>query len=66
MADVDANIHIRADVVQAKNAIKGLTQQLNAFNAAANLSNRRQLSGIQNIANDIKNAAANTNHQVLE
>ena len=60
MADVDANIHIRADVVQAKNAIKGLTQQLNAFNAAANLSNRRQLSGIQNIANDIKNAAANT------
>jgi hypothetical protein len=60
VADVNANIHINADVVQAKNAIKGLTQQLNAFNAAANLSNRRQLSGIKNIAADIQNAAANT------
>jgi TP901 family phage tail tape measure protein len=60
VADVNANIHINADVVQAKNAIRGLTQQLNAFNAAANLSNRRQLSGIKNIALDIQNAAANT------
>ena len=60
MADVNANIHINADVVQAKNAIKGLTQQLNAFNAAANLSNRRQLSGIKNIANDLQVAASQT------
>ena len=58
MSDVNANIRISADVKSARLAIKGLVQELNAFNAAANPSNLKQLAGIRNITNDIARAAS--------